>query len=468
MKKVVLASLLACAAIASGLPSAFAQQPVSLGTGAASQPIQMSDAELTPYNAAIAQKDPKAQAPLIEDYLAKFPQSQVKLPMLIQLMSDYGNFDPAKTLSTADLVLQLDPNSLRALIFETYLRNSSAAAITDPAAKQAALDAAEGYAQKGLAAPKPSDMDDANFKTLQATAVPIFYGAIGAAELNKNNNQAAIDAYKKELSLVPVAQTTTPGPVLQDMYFLAVAYYQLKPPDLLNCTFYASRVVAFAPPALKPNFATLAKYCYKKFHGDETGYDAVASSAQANLNPPAGLFASIKPAPTPAEKIHAIIEGTPDLSTLATSDKELVFQYGSPEDAGKVWDTVKGKSFQFPDVLVIESSPTTLKVAASDDAIQAKTADFTFNMAPPDEIPEPKASATPAQKLKYKKDVAEAKKTADAIAAATAVGSKVTLTGTFDSYTPNPLMITMKDGAVLLPKATKPAPAAVHHTPAKK
>jgi hypothetical protein len=58
---------------------------------------------------------------------------------------------------------------------------------------------------------------------------------------------------------------------------------------------------------------------------------------------------------------------------------------------------------------------------------------------------------------------AAAKKLADEIAAATAVGQKVTLSGTFDSYTPKPLMIIMSDGSVVLAKKT-PAKAPVHHT----
>jgi hypothetical protein len=99
---------------------------------------------------------------------------------------------------------------------------------------------------------------------------------------------------------------------------------------------------------------------------------------------------------------------------------------------------------------VIESSPTVLEVAVSDDAVQSKTADFTFNMAAPDDT-----KKTPAQ-------AAAAKKLADDIAAATAVGQKVTLTGTYASYTPSPIMITMSEGAVVLPKKT-PAKAPVHH-----
>ena len=62
---------------------------------------------------------------------------------------------------------------------------------------------------------------------------------------------------------------------------------------------------------------------------------------------------------------------------------------------------------------------------------------------------------------KKEKDEAAAKKKADEIAAATAVGQKVTLTGTYDSFTPSPLMITMSDGEVVLAKAAAKAP--VHH-----
>jgi hypothetical protein len=203
--------------------------------------------------------------------------------------------------------------------------------------------------------------------------------------------------------------------------------------------------------------APVAKYCYKKYHGSDDGYEAVVAAATANLNPPADFATSVKPAPTPADIIDGIIKTTPDLGTLAVSDKEYILQNGTPEQADKVWQTIKGKSSQFPGALVIASTPTQLQVAISDDAVQSKTADFTFNMKAPEE-----PTGTAAQK-------AAAQKTQDAITAATAVGQTVTLTGTYDSFTPKPIMITMTDGEVVLPKATKPAAhAPVHHAPAKK
>ncbi len=451
MKKVVVASLLAVTGMASIASLAVAQTQVNLGSNAQSTSggVQMSPAEYNAYNSAIGQTAPAAKAAALEAYLVAYPQSAVKGSVLEQLMGAYSAIpDAAKTLDAADRLLQVDPSNLRAYVLEVYFRRSAAEQTTDAAAKQAGLDKAAEYAQKGLAAAKPADMSADDYSKLKASAYPLFYSAIGIAALNKKDTATAIDSYKKELATVPPEQTQTPGLVLQDIYYLAVAYLQSTPPDLPNCAFYAARVTAYAPDNFKAQFEPTAKYCYKKYHGADDGYDAVVAAAKANLNPPADF--KIKPAPSPADIVANVIATTPDLKTLAVSDKEFILANGKPEDAAKVWDTVKGTSTQFPDVLVIESSPTVLKVAVSDDAVQSKTADFTFNMAPLDE------GKTPAQQ-------AAAKKLAADIAAATAVGQKVTLTGTYASYTPNPIMITMSDGAVVLAKKAAPKPTATHH-----
>ena len=92
---------------------------------------------------------------------------------------------------------------------------------------------------------------------------------------------------------------------------------------------------------------------------------------------------------------------------------------------------------EIPDAVVVAATPDQLQVAVSDDAKQAQPkpiADFTFNMKEP---------------LKTVPNV----------------GDKVTLDGTYASYTQSPLMITMSDGCVVLPKKAAPKPP-VHHTTA--
>jgi len=431
MKKVVVASLLAFAAMVCVAGPAVAQTQVNLGSNAQSTSggVQMSPAEYNAYNSAITQATPQTKAPALEAYLAAYPQSSVKAAVLEQLMLAYSAFDPAKSLDAADRLLQVDPNNLRGLTFETYFRLSGADAITDPAAKQAALDKAADYAQKGLKAPKPADMSDADFATLQGQAKPVFYRAIATAALNKKDAATAVTDFKLDLGSVPATDTTKPGPMLQDTYELAQAYYQETPPDYVNCTWYASRAAAFAPEPYKSQMLPLAKFCYKKYHGADDGYDAVLAAAQTSLDPPVDF--KIKPAPSPADIVKQVIDSTPDLSTLAVSDKEFILANGKPEDAAKVWDTLKGKSSQFPDATVISVSDTALTVAISDDAVQSKTADFTFQLAAPLKTPP-------------------------------AVGSKVTVSGTYASYTPSPVMFTMSDGAIVEPKKTPTKP--VHHT----
>jgi hypothetical protein len=373
----------------------------------------------------------------MEAYLTKYPQSSVKASVLQTLMQTYSSFDPTKSLDAADRLLQLDPNDIGALTIEVYFRKASADQIADAAGKQAALDAAAGFAQKGLAATKPKAMDDATFAKVKASTTPIFYSAIGTAALNKKDTATAIDNFKKELASVPVDQTTVPGPVLQDTYFLGLAYLQSTPPDLSNCAFYVARFVAYAPEPYKTQMMPTAKYCYKKFHGADDGFDAVMTTAKANLNPPADF--AIKPAPSPADIVANVIATTPDLASLAVSDKEFILQNGKPEDAAKVWDTIKGKSVQFPEATVISVSDTALQVAVSDDAVQSKTADFTFQLAAPLKTPP-------------------------------TVGAKVAVSGTYASFTPNPIMITMSDGEIVEPKKATPAKkpaAATHKAPVK-
>jgi hypothetical protein len=435
MKKVVVASLLTVASITGVAGTAIAQTQVNLGSNAQSTSggVQMSPAEYKAYNDAISQSTPQTKAPALEQYLTAYPQSSVKASVLEQLMLAYSAFDAKKTVDAADRLLQVDPNNLRALTFEVFFRKQAADQDTDAAAKQADLDKGAEFATKGLAVTtKPADMSDEDFAKVKAAATPVFDSELAYDALNKKDAATAIADFKSELASVPVAQTQIPGPMLQDTYTLGQAYYAATPPDYVNCTWYTSRAAAFAPEPYKSQMLPLAKYCYKKYHGGDDGYEAVTAAVQTNLNPPAGF--TIKPAPSPADIVAQVIASTPDLATLAISDKEFILANGKPEDAAKVWDTVKGKSVQFPDTTVIAVTDTALQVAVSDDAVQSKTADFTFQLAAPLKTPP-------------------------------AVGAKVAVSGTYASYTPSPILITMSDGAVVEPKKT-PAKAPVHHTAA--
>ena len=90
MKKVVLATFLACA-VAFCLPFASAQgAPSGIPTTDPCAAPQMAAAEYAVYNNAITQTDPKAQAAALEQYLVQFPQSAVKADTLARIMPLYA------------------------------------------------------------------------------------------------------------------------------------------------------------------------------------------------------------------------------------------------------------------------------------------------------------------------------------------------------------------------------------------
>jgi hypothetical protein len=420
MKKVVLASMLAVACVMT--PAGLLAQPQQSGG------VNMSADEYKVYNDAETATAPADKAAKIEAYLKAYPNSAVKADVLNQLMFAYSATNDAdKTLDAADRVLATNPNDLFAYVFETSLRRAKADAQTDASAKQSGYDDAAGYAQKALTLGHPTGMPDQMFTAIKTQGYPVLYGAIAADDLLKKDNAGAIAAYKKELADAPPDTLTKPSQQLQDMVGLANAYYTSTPPDLLNCAWYSTRAAAFAAN-FAPQIQPLANYCYKKYHGDLTGYDAMQAAVQTSIDPPAGFLEGIKPAPKPEDIVAQTIASTPDLASLAVSDKEFILQYGKPEDADKVFATVKGKSTQFPQVTVMDgSSADTLLLAVTDDAAASKTADFTFKMKEPlKEVP--------------------------------ATGTKIDIEGTYDSYTQKPLMITMTDGAVVVKKAAPKPP----------
>ena len=424
MKKVVFASLLAAATLTTA--TSYAQSAVNQGAQApaAAGQVQMAQPEYNAYTNATSQTDPKAKAAALESYLTTYPQSSVKTSVLELLMAAYSTFDPAKTLDTADRLLQVSPNNIRALAVETGLLKAQGDQATDPAAKQAAYGKAAGFAQRGLKVTKPDEMSDADFAAIQTSVNPYFYSAIGIDALTRKDSPTAISAYESELKSVPVEQTKNPVPFLQDTFFLAQAYYGATPPDLVKCTFYATRTATFAPDQFKPTFQPLATYCYKKYHGSEEGYDAVKTAAAANLFVPDTLV--IKPAPTPQDYVDQTLASTPNLETLALADREFIITNGKPEQADKVFAPVKGKEVRISGT-VITATDSSVALAVSDDAKQGTKADFTFAMKEP-------------------------------LKTVPAVGSTIELTGTFDSYTQSPLMINMTGGEpVAKPKAAAPA-----------
>jgi hypothetical protein len=425
MKKSVFASLLALAIVFPG--------SVSMVYAQAAQPSQITIKDPAEYNAytnAVGQSAPAAKAAAIEAFLTQYPNSVVKTDMLEQLMVAYqGAGDMTKMLDAADRLLAADPGNLRALATSVYLEEAAAKTKTTPADAQPMLDKAAAQAQTGLTAAKPASMSDADYQKLKVATAPIFDSAIAQDDENKKDFAGAIAAFNNELKAYPDPTLTQAGPGLNDTYLLGQAYAQQTPPDLKNAVWFLTRAAQYAPAQAKPQIEKAAEYFFNKYHGSMDGYPAVQALAKANLFPPAEYNPTpAPPPPSPADLAAQTVASTPDLKTLSLADKEFILFNGKPEDAQKVWDTMKGTRVQVPG-MVISATADSVQVAVTEDNKQSRKADFTINMKTP-------------------------------LKTVPAIGVTVTYDATFDSYTPTPPMITLADGE---PPAKAPA---AHRRPA--
>lgn len=473
MKKFVFASVIALASL-SLVPAhtlrAQDQKSISI----------QDPAEYNAYQMANSQSDPKAKAAALEDFLTKYPNTVAKSAVLDTLLDIYQQQlqDSDKTISVATRILQTDPNNLKAIYISVFLKKAQCAKTSD----QATCDDGAALAQKGLSATKPAGIPDDQWKQQTEATATLFHSMIAVDDLvAKKDPAAAVDEYKKELMLFAPADTTK-GMALGDTLQLALAYIKLQLVDaqaardadtkakatpgdaglaaaakaandkagqdyVMACWFFA-RVWNFAPANYKAQIEPQLEYYFKKYHGDTGGLDQLKSQAASTLFPPGTL--NITPAKTPQEQIHDLIANTPDLKSLALADKETVLSVGSKEDADKLWALLQGQETPVPGT-VIEANANQIKVAVTQDAKDAKTADFIVNMK--EAIPEKEIPAVGSE-LKLLKD------------------GGPELDGTYDTYTQIPpsatsaasAQIVLKDGILQTAKKTPVhKPAAVHH-----
>jgi tetratricopeptide (TPR) repeat protein len=477
MKKFVFASVMALSSLSLVFAPTLRAQDQNSGT------IQIKDpAEYNAYQMATTQSDPKAKAAAIEDFLTKYPQSVVKKAMLDLLIDSYqqaGDMD--KALSAATRMLQVDPDNLKAIYFSVFVKKGQCTKSADIQA----CDDAGALAQKGLAAKQPAGISADEWKKQTDALAPFFDSAIAADDMAKKDPAGAVEMYRKELALYP-PDGTTKGPGLGDTLQLALAYVKLAlvdaqaardadtkakatptdaslaaatkaandkaGQDYVQAVWFFARAWNFAPANYKGQIEPQLEYYYKKYHGDLTGLDNVKTQAASSLFPPSTF--SITPAKTPQEQIHDLLAQTADLNTLALADKETVLSVGSKEDADKLWALLQGKQTPVPGT-VIESNANQIKVAVTQDAKDAKTADFIVNMKEP--IPEKEIPAVGSE-LKLLSD------------------GGPELDGTYDTYTQVPAsataaasaQIVLKDAILQSKKAPARKPAAAHRPAARR
>lgn len=424
MKTSLIAVVLGLAALAAAQQPASQPQSGAPAQGSSAQgPVIKDPAEYNAYVSAVQQQDPNAKISGLEAFVTQYPNSIVKKDALEVLMGTYqqvGNQE--KTTETAERLLQADPNSMRALALLCYTARTKVQGGVDAAKNMPMM---KQYCQDGLAKlpdyKKPEGVSDADFAKLKDQMSGIFNAGVGLAAyqdkdyVNASKSlRVAADAAPTDFSLV---------------YPLALAYLQSDPPDWINGIWYASRASVVAPAQYQASIEKYAKAQYVKYHAGEDGWPDVLAQAKASPTQPQGFF--IKPAPTPAEQAHKLVqEKKPEEMDFA--EWQLILSVGTPEDAAIVWDAIKGKPLQFQ-ALLLQASATSLDLAASLDDIDKKQKDVELHM----------RAEIPAKMLAGLKE-----------------GTQIQVAGTPTSYTPKPFLMVMEDGGLLV----KAPPATPHRT----
>lgn len=130
-------------------------------------------AEYNAYVAATTQTDPIAKLNALNQFLAQYPNSTVKVSILETLLRTYSDGqDVNGAFDTAKLILRADQNNLLGLLYVVWIENKTA-----NGNRQVLADAAV-KARLGLSVSKPACMSDSDFQAWRNAATPTFNGAI--------------------------------------------------------------------------------------------------------------------------------------------------------------------------------------------------------------------------------------------------------------------------------------------------
>ncbi len=216
--------------------------------------------------------------------------------------------------------------------------------------------------------------------------------------------------------LFPTPQAVQNMPT--DIYSLAKADLEAEPINPAGFWLVVKAAQAEKVTEKKQMILEYGRKKYVHYHGGEQGWNDLVNDAErsSSVMPPAGFtVAAAPPPPSPAEQAADLVK-TKDPKQMSFAEWELVLSSGNQQAADTVWNAIKDKAVKLQ-ASVISATATSVKLAGSDDDIEAKKADIDLTM----------AKALPARLVPQ-------------------VGALMIFQGTFASYTLNPFMMTMTDG----------------------
>lgn len=205
--------------------------------GASKQPYTM--AEYNAYQAAAADKNPAQQVKELDDFVAKYPSSNLLnfvYPLYYQAYSQLKNYP--KVIEYADKVVGLgDKVDAGAKYQALYARAFAYNALNspDPAQAKAAHDAALAGLKALDDLKKPESMTDEAFATQKKQIQIYFNGTAAQTSMVQKDYPGAVSAYKAVLLLTPDDAISS--------YRLGQAYLAMTPPQTMDAFWSIARAV---------------------------------------------------------------------------------------------------------------------------------------------------------------------------------------------------------------------------------
>jgi tetratricopeptide (TPR) repeat protein len=420
--------------LTAGSSSGWAQDA---GAGAAAPAAKYTMAEYNAYQAAAAEKNPASQIKLLDDFVAKYPNSALLNYIYALYYKNYGaqkNFP--KTIEYCDKLIALagasatekyEAYSVRAFAYNNIPNPDAATATAAYAAAMAGVKSVDGV-------PKPDGVDDAKFTAQKSQSTIFFYGTAANAAMAAKDYPHAVDAYKAVLALTPDD--------LNSNFNMGKAYMLMAPPQTLDAMWSYARA-ATSKSANEQQSKSVKSYL-RKLIANYQGGTVCDPLTDAEMNELLQLAASSVTRPASYKLVSSA-----DLDTVRkdmTIASVITDLKAGGDKAKLTWTAACG--LEFPDVpgKLFEVTPGT-------DVVEIKTA-FVTSEAEFDAATAPNMDV----KIAGQPDAAKLE-----------TGNSVRFTGTLETYDPDPAFMLHWDKAKVneedLPKekgkkpvAKKPAP----------
>lgn len=225
----------------------FSSRPAAAQSQQQEQKPAYTIAEYNAFQAARGEKDPQARLRLLDDFVAKFPNSTLMQYIDRLYIETYGQQkNYPKVIEYADKLLAMgDKLPVEDRINFTYTRSATFQAIfnpKDPNAKEE-LESARQAADLGLKLlaewKKPEALTEDKYNEAKKAAATAFNSAGGFAALQQKDYKAAVNYFTASLANTPDGLT---------YYRLGLAYLLQEPPQSMDGFWALARAIALKAP----------------------------------------------------------------------------------------------------------------------------------------------------------------------------------------------------------------------------